>query len=503
MSGHKRQWVVVVLIYVGLLTLYTANGHPYLQRNPEIGIRDDPAEMMPLSLVERDAADDEVAGGPRSSKNGSNSNGNVTIAQSNTYSVSLRPQQTPSLSTFHQNLATVTSNKTSVLKTALPQNLTIIATTAVATGIALGLTSTRSASVNMNKTNSSRTLQNAPKNSSIILATSANELKPSFTRHPTGSLSLNMANGVSNFDSALTPNPRTTVLATKSAQSSAVVRLNPSKSTYSVPIMQPTITSSLYLKIIPTSSAGLQNVPPSVIFSSAVVQSNPVYRSSVAASQKASLSITTPKLGAFGTSTQNPSESTSTQKPSVTSSTEIISKGVSSVGPKVPSTQVLTSANTKPTSQTSEKLPSTKKQTTLQSTPQGSSSPPTKEITVPESTSSVGSSVKPTTKLTTTKSTAMEGKKPSTKGTSSAPSTSETPTTVPKKPTPNMELKTTKESETKATSKVTTKEVTQKTTNTKPKTTKEVTQKMVATEKTTAENAKISNQKNGNCHENP
>ncbi|XP_028409806.1 integumentary mucin C.1-like [Dendronephthya gigantea] len=456
MSGHKRQWVLVVLVCLGLLTLYTANGHPYLERNAETGIRDDPAELMLLSLVEREAKNEDISGGQQS---GSSENVATTNSlQSNTISASLMKQQTPSLSTLNRNVATVASDKTSISKAALTQNVRIIATTNVATGITIGLTSTRTTSVNMNKTNSSRTLQNAPNKSSIILATYAKELKPSSIQHPTGSLSLSVVNGASSFNSALTSSPRTTVLATKPAPSSVAVNLNLSGSTNSAAIRQQIITSSLYLNVIPTSSAGLQNVPSSnVIFNSMVVQSSPLVRSSIAASEKASMSITTPKLGASRTSSQSLTESTAIQKPSETSSTKAISKGLSTIALEVPSTQVSSSANTKPPSQTSEKLPSTNQQTTPPSTtPQGSSSPPTKGITVPESTSTVRSSDKPTTKLTTKNPTTVESKKPSTKATSSASSTSETSTTVTKQPTTKMKPKTTKEVKTKATSKATT-----------------------------------------------
>ncbi len=117
MNVCERQWVLVVVVWLSLLTLFTANGYPFREQDVGFGINDDPAENQQRSLSERDVPTQEgtvLAGAAHSVGNAS------TNASSNTTNNSTgnNNNTTESSQLFNNSNITDAQNKTNLTTTA-------------------------------------------------------------------------------------------------------------------------------------------------------------------------------------------------------------------------------------------------------------------------------------------------------------------------------------------------------------------------------------------------
>ena len=459
MSGYGRQWLLVVLVCISLLTLFTANGLPLLDQDAGFGIKDDPAENQVLSLSERDAKEEDSSDSTPSLNVAGLAENTATNTTANTTNTSARPglqNTTKSPKPLNNSGLNITSdffNTKNLTTTASPQNLSINATR---TGnITLRLTSIQSSPVNI-LINPSQTIKVVPKNSSgSSLSTYTNSLKPSLTRTPSES-SVKLS-AIGSPSVSLNPSQSAAILTNPTTGVSSVVPTRVSSSTTSIPSTQGSPQNT---------SLSAKNSTGAVSTQSRLGTSSPNNKTRIPSTQSSS--------GA--PSVQGTSSAPSTQNPSTKATTEVSS---------TQKTQATTSLSTAP------------------STGVLSSLPPTTEVKAPKSATNNVISEKPSTKMSTKESTrkpsTQASKKPSTKETSIAPSTKKALSTVPKEPTTNAEVQTTKKSTTKkaTTKKATTKKATTKKATTKKATTKKATTKPVVSEKkTTAVKTKASNENN-------
>ena len=516
---ERPLWTLVVVVCLGVLTLFTVNGHPFRERDIGLGINDDPAENHPFGLSERDAQEQPKDEAKHSQAESEIHATTTTETLPNIMTdVSVSPLSVTATPSGDVVLGQASMNKTNLTTQASSQaNVTIIAATTQA-GNNLPVTSIRSSNVNI-QISPSQTIQNVAKNSSgINVATYTSSIKPSFTKTPTeSSLSAKLSSRISPSTSKsasiyvkLSVNASSPVIA---AVSSPVLPASNKPSAVQTTLVPSGETDTNTQNDVPSSqgptthqtSQGLSSVlyqnvsvPPSINSPSGDSISNKPSGQPPSNGATQVPSTNSPTKVSASTSTklliQTSPKHLSTGEPSTGEpstgepSTGVPSTGVPSTG--VPSTGV-PSTGIPSTGEPTTGVPSTGEPSTGVPSSNPGSLLPTTEIQPAASNhltskkiSTVISTQKDAGKLTT-----QANEKPPTDGVSTMKVSS---TVLPKETTKNAVQETTKEIATKA---ETTK---QDTTKAAPHTMKKTTAKAAVTkEKTTAKETKSETQNNG------